>query len=185
MKIKLFAIGLFALLMVSIAGPSFTGRASAAVRTVPVASAPAAHNQAFCDRTCFLFDMGIAFFAIHHVYKKYQQGYYASGTSGRTKHIIAAGVVLLIAVNRLNAAYKRANESNSKTLHALVSPINALLGKAKGTYGTFNGKNGNVDPSTVDSSLQGLNSQSSQLGSQANGAGYNIKDISTPLPAGA
>lgn len=96
MKIKLFAIGLLALLMVGAAGPSFAGRASAAAPSAHVASATGSH-AAFLDKTRFLGDMGIAFWCIHHVYAKYKTGYYASGESGRAKHIIAAGVVLFIA----------------------------------------------------------------------------------------
>nr|MDQ2828784.1 hypothetical protein [Chloroflexota bacterium] len=118
MKIKLFAIGLLALLMVGAAGPSFAGRANAAAPSVHVASATQAQPAFFkFDRTRFLGDMGIAFWCIHHVYAKYKTGYYASGESGRAKHIIAAGVVLFIAYNRLSAAYKTANKSNSATLH--------------------------------------------------------------------
>ncbi len=185
MKIKLFAIGLLALLMVSAAGPSFAGRASAATPSAYVAAAPQA-QPAFSfpkfDRTRFLGDMGIAFWCIHHVYTKYKTGYYASGERDRTKHIIAAGVVLFIAYNRLEAAYKRANESNSKTLHALVSPINALLGKTRSTSTALKGGNFNT------TSVNDLNSTTSNVGKQANSDGYNIKDIQPPtsvLPAGA
>jgi len=105
---------------------------NAATPPAHVAAAPQA-QPAFLDRTRFLVDMGVAFWCIHHVYAKYKTGYYASGEKDRTKHIIAAGVILFIAYNRLQAAYKRANESNSKTLHALVAPINALLGKTNST----------------------------------------------------
>ncbi len=181
MKIKLFAIGLLAVLMVSIAGPSFAGRASAAAPAAHVASAPSAQSHAFFDRTRFLVDMGIAFWCIHHVYKKYQTGYYASGEQGRVKHIIAAGVILFIAYDRLKAAYKRANESNSKTLHVLASPINALLGKTQSSATAF--KSGNFS----NTSINDLNSTSSQIGSRANSNGYAIKDIQPPVgvPAGA
>ena len=186
MKIKLFAIGLLALLMVGAAGPSFAGRANAAAFAAApsayVASAPAA-RPAFSfpkfDRTRFLADMGVAFWCIHHVYTKYKTGYYASGEKGRTRHIIAAGVVLFIAYNRLQAAYKRANESNSKTLHALVAPINALLGKTNSTATALKGGNFNT------TSVNDLNSTTGTVGSQAGGAGYTIKDIPVGVPAGA
>ena len=180
MKIKLFAIGLLALLMVSAAGPSFAGRANAAAPSAHVASAPQAH-PAFLDKTRFLIDMGVAFWCIHHVYAKYKTGYYASGESGRVKHIIAAGVVLFIAYNRLQAAYKTANKSNSATLHKLVSPLNTLLGKTQSTATALKG-------GTADStSIQDLNNTTSQVGSQANSGGYTIKDIQPPVgvPAGA
>jgi len=75
-----------------------------AAPSVHVASVTGSH-AAFLDKTRFLGDMGIAFWCIHHVYAKYKAGYYASGASGRAKHIIAAGVVLFIAYNRLQAAY--------------------------------------------------------------------------------
>ncbi len=183
MKIKLFAIGLLALLMVGAAGPSFAGRVSAATPSAHVAAAPQA-QPAFSfpkfDRTRFLGDMGIAFWCIHHVYAKYKTGYYASGEKDRTRHIIAAGVVLFIAYNRLEAAYKRANESNSKTLHALVSPINALLGKTKSTATTLKG--GNFNTTSVDD----LNMTTSHVGSQAKDSGYTVKDIQpVGVPAGA
>ncbi len=182
MKIKLFAVGLLALLMVGAAGPSFAGRASAAAPSAHVAAAPQA-QPAFSfpkfDRTRFLADMGIAFWCIHHVYTKYKTGYYASGEKDRTKHIIAAGVVLFIAYNRLQAAYKRANESNSKTLHALVSPINALLNKTNSTATALKG--GAFNPTSVND----LNSTTSRVGSQANSGGYSVKDIPVGVPAGA
>ena len=178
MKIKLFAIGLLALLMVGAAGPSFAGRANAAAPSAHVASATGSH-AAFLDKTRFLIDMGVAFWCIHHVYTKYKSGYYASGESGRAKHIIAAGIVLFIAYNRLKAAYKRANESNSKTLHALVSPINALLGKTHSTATTL--KDGAFNTTSVND----LNSTTSTVGSQANSNGYSVKDIPVGVPAGA
>ncbi len=182
MKIKLFAIGLLALLMVGAAGPSFAGRANAAAPSAYVAAAPQA-QPAFSfpkfDRTRFLVDMGVAFWCIHHVYKKYETGYYGAHEPGRTKHIIAAGVVLFIAYNRLKAAYKRANESNSKTLHALVSPINALLGKTHSTATTL--KDGAFNTTSVND----LNSTTSTVGSQANSNGYSVKDIPVGVPAGA
>jgi len=180
MKIKLFAIGLLALLMVGASGPSFADWAGAAAPSAHVASATQSH-AAFLDKTRFLIDMGVAFWCIHHVYAKYKTGYYASGESGRAKHIIAAGIVLFIAYNRLQAAYKTANKSNSPTLHKLVSPLNTLLGKTQSTATAFKG--GNFDPKSVDD----LNSTTSQVGSQAHSGGYSIKDIQPPVgvPAGA
>lgn len=178
MKIKLFAIGLLALLMVSAAGPSFAGRANAAAPSAHVASATGSH-AAFLDRTRFLVDMGVAFWCIHHVYTKYKTGYYAVGEKGRTKHIIAAGVVLFIAYGRLKAAYKRANESNSKTLHALVAPIDALLNKTNSTATAL--KNGAFNTTSVND----LNSTTSAVGNQAGSAGYTVKDIPVGVPAGA
>ncbi len=196
MKVKLFAIGLLTVLMVSMASPSFAGRASAAsaasaiVTTAPVASAPAVQPAFFkFDRTRFLIDMGIAFWCIHHVYKNYTNHVYDSGASHRVTHLVAAGALLLIAYGRLKAAYNRANESNSKTLHVLVMPINGLLNKTQNIGNTLHGakSDGDVSPSTLTSSMEGLNSTTSQVGSMAGANGYAIKDIAPPtgVPAGA
>lgn len=178
MKIKLFAIGLFALLMVSIAGPSFAGRASAAVRTVPVASAPAAHPAIF-DKTRFLLHAGVAFFIIHHEYNRYKQGYFSAGTSGRVRHLVVAAAALAIGVHEAKVAYGIAKNSNSKTLQALASPFASLSTTMDGIRGKFAKGQGSA------SDITGLNSSVSSIGSTAGSNGYNIKDVSAPLPAGA
>jgi len=178
MKVKLFAIGLLTVLMVSLASPSFAGRASAAAPAAPVASAPAVH-PAFLDKTRFLLHAGAAFFIIHHEYKRYQQGYFNAGTSGRVRHLAVAALALVIAVHEAKVAYGIAQNSNSKTLHVLASPFNALATTADNIRGRFAKGQGSA------SDIANLNSSTSSIGSMASSNGVDIKDVSAPLPAGA
>src|SRR5579871_4670909 len=124
MKRRLLISIMLGALVFGVAAPAFAGPAEAA----PVGShAAAAHVQAHpaaFNRTKFVLHLGVAAFLIHYVYKKYKQG-----KLGRT-HIftdLKAAAALLFAYHELHAAYNDAQPSNSKTLHALASPINALL----------------------------------------------------------
>ncbi len=180
MKSKLIVLSLVAVLLTSVAMPSFAGRAHAAapVAVVHVASATNTH-PAFFDKTRFVVDMGVAYFCIHHVYKNYKRGLYNKGANDRLRHIIAAGVVLAIAYNRLHAAYTTANGSSSPTLHKLIAPLNAVLAKLHGQQSDLAG--GTLDTK----SFQGMYSSADSFGKTATSNGYLYHDISIPLPAGS
>jgi len=184
MKRALIVLGLLSALLVGAGAPSVSVRAHAAVPVAAVvAVAPLVNTTqtrpALFDKTRFLFDVGVAYFCIHHVIKNYRNGDYQSGAPGRVRHIAGAAIVLVIAYNRLQAAYKTANNSNSATLQHLVSPLNALIGRVNGTAASLRGDKYN------DSNLQGLNSAANGFSSLAGQNGYSIKDIATPLPAGS
>ncbi len=177
MKIKLFAVGLLALLLVGAAGPSFAGRANAAAPSAHVASATASH-AAFLDKTRFLAHAGIAFFAIHHEYRRYREGYFNSGAAHRVRNIATAAAVLLLGYHEAAVAYGIAKKSNSKTLHAFASPINALVSGMAAVRGRLTKRQFNA------SDLTNLNNQTfsiNNLGRQ-NGVG-SISDVSVPLPS--
>lgn len=134
-------------------------------------------HAAFFDKTRFLLHTGAAFFAFHHfVYKRYKEGGFASGAQGRTGNFIKAGIALLFSYHELKVAYGIANKSNSNLLHALVSPINALLGRFD--HARANLTKGNYNPSDIT----GLNDSVNNLGRQSSSNGYKITDVPVPVP---
>ena len=182
MKRSLIVLGLLAALLVGVVAPSVGSRAHAAVpSTAVVTDVPLANSvqtrPTLFDKTRFLIDLGVAYFCIHHVIKNYRNGVYQSGAPGRVRHIAGAAIALAIAYNRLRAAYKTANSSNSATLQRLVYPLNLLIGQVNGTYASLRGDK------YSDKDLQGLNNAANGFNYQANRSGYTIKDIATPLPA--
>ncbi|MBV9281102.1 MAG: hypothetical protein JOZ41_13555 [Chloroflexi bacterium] len=123
MKRRLLILTLLAALLSAVASP-LAGRVSAApaAQSHPVAVAPHSHAAAF-DKTRFVAHLAVAAFLIHYIYNKYKQG-----KLGRT-HIftdIKAAAAALIAYHELKVAYGIANGSKSKTLQAIVAPMNAL-----------------------------------------------------------
>ena len=179
MKSNLLNLSLLAALLVSVVAPSFSVRASAAVPAAPAITTPRTAPAIF-DKTRFLLHAGIAFFAIHHEYKRFQQGYFAAGAPHRVTNIIKAAAVLLIGVHEAKVAYGIAEKSKSRTLHALASPVHALATKMDAIRATFAKGQGSA------ADIQRLNTAASTLNSTAsrNGTGA-IKDISAPLPSGA
>lgn len=171
MKRTLIALALVAALLSSAVAPSFAGRANAASHT-------RAHAALF-DKTRFLLHAGIAFFAVHHVYKKYKAGAFNSGAPHRVRTIVANGALLLIGYHEAKVAYGIAEKSNSKTLHAVIAPLNALTASLGAIGAKF--KKGQYSSSDVTS----LESQTDSVGSVSSKAGYTITDHSVPLPSGS
>jgi hypothetical protein len=123
-----------------------------------------AHAAAF-DKTRFVAHLAVSAFLIHYIYKKYKEG-----KLGRL-HIftdIKAAAAALIAYHELKVAYGIAKGSNSKTLQALVAPINALTS----TAGTLASKLKRGDTSQISAA----NSQESTLSSVAGQNGFSYKD---------
>lgn len=105
-----------------------TGPTNAAIPAVRPASAAATHAE-FLERTRFLADLGLAYYAFHHfVYARYQNGGFSYGTRGRAANFVKAGIALLFAYNRMSAAEKIAAKSHSHLLHILASPLTLLVG---------------------------------------------------------
>lgn len=171
MKRTFIALALAATLLSGVLSPSLAGRASAA-------SHSRAHPAVF-DKTRFLIHAGVAFFAVHHVYKQFKAGSFKSGAPHRVRSIIANGALLLIGYHEAKVAYGIAQKSNSKTLQAVVAPLNALSNSLGAVGNKF--KKGQYSDSDVSS----LETQTSTVGSLASKGGYNITDRSVPLPSGA
>lgn len=179
MKRTLLILSLLTALLVSVAAPSFSPRASAAVTAAPAVTTPRTAPAMF-DKTRFLLHAGIAFFAIHHEYKRFQQGYFAVGAPHRVTNVIKAAAVLLIGVHEAKVAYGIAEKSNSTTLHALAAPFHALATKMDAIRAQFAKGQGSA------ADIQSLNTAASALNRTAstNGTGA-IKDVSAPLPSGS
>jgi len=152
-----------------------TGRASSSTPASP--SSPSTTSTPATTR--FLFHAGVAFFAVHHEYARYKAGDFASGAPHRTTRIITAAAVLLLGYHEAKSAYDVAEKSNSKTLHALASPINLLASELSTVHGRFSKGQFNA------TDLQMLNNSTNTIGSasRANGTGA-IKDVSATLPSG-
>jgi len=178
MKSKLIVLSLLAVLLTGLVSPSFAGHARAATVAAPVAGSVQT-RPAFFDKTRFVVDLGIAYFCLHHVYKNYKRGVYAPHATARIRHIIAAGLVLAIAYDRLHRAYVIANESSSPTLHKIVAPLNSLLNKLRGQQGDFASGNFN------DGAFKSMNSTADAVGGKATSNGFLFHDITVPLPGGA
>ncbi len=177
MRKHFIVLTLLVALLASVALPGFSGTAGAAA---PAAAPAAAHVQshaALFDKTRFLFDMGVAVFAFHHfVYNRYKAGAFKKGASGRVRHIVEAGLALAFAFYEVHKAYGIAKSSNSKTLHALVAPINALGNQFNKLGAKFHGG------SYSDSDVNSLNSATNGVQSQSSKAGYKIIEKSIPIP---
>jgi len=172
---RLLTLGLLAALLVGALTPAVAGRARAAT---PAIAAPRAH-AAVLDRSRFLFHAGVAFFAVHHEYARYKAGDFAAGAPHRVTRIVVAAAVLLLGYHEAKSAYDVAEKSNSKTLHALASPINLLASELSTVHSRFS--KGQFNPTD----LQMVNNSTSTISnaSRTNGTGA-IKDVTAPLPSG-
>ncbi len=171
MKKLLLTVVLAAVLLVGAIVPSFAGRASASSQTQ-------SHAAAF-DKTRFALHLGVAFFAVHHVYQKYQAGAFNKNAPHRVRSIFANGAVLLIGYHEAKVAYGIAQGSNSKTLQAVIAPLNALTNSLhtvgnKLNHGQFQAGD-----------MAALNGQTNLVGSASSRAGYSVKDRPMTMPSGA
>jgi hypothetical protein len=172
-------LGLLAALLLAVAAPWCAGRTSAAAPAAPVATSAQTH-AAFADKIRFLAHAGIAFFIIHHEYRRYKQGYFSAGDPHRVRHLVVAAAALLIAVHEARKAYDIAQKSHSKTLHVLASPFASLAATIDGIRSKFAKGQGNAaDLAQLNSTADGINSTA---GSDGFGA---IKDVPAPMPSGA
>ncbi|HLJ66044.1 MAG TPA: hypothetical protein VKX16_01630 [Chloroflexota bacterium] len=175
MKRAILSLALVIGLLSAVVMGSGSAGSGVAVQSVQAASAPNAPAH-FFDKTRFLAHMGIAYYAFHHwVIIPWQHHQFNSGAPHRTSTIVKAGIATLFAYHEAHVAYDIANKSNSKLLHALVSPINKLLSLA----GSVGNKLKKGQYSTSD--LSNLSSSVSSVGTAAAKNGYTIKDIVTPI----
>jgi hypothetical protein len=141
--------------------PAFGAVSAAAKPATPTASV------AKFDKTKFVFDVGTASYAIHHfIYAPYKAGK-LHGFKAYAKAAAAAA----FAINRLHAAYKIANSGNSKLLHAIVSPLNALIAALTKV------KSGITHGNT--SAIPAANSNLGALSSAASRGGAPFSDVPT------
>jgi hypothetical protein len=143
----------------------------------PATRTHAAAPSHFFDKTRFVLHMGLAYYAFHHwVINVYKSGGFKSGSSHRVGNIVKAGIATLFAYHEVKTAYDIANKSSSKTLHALVAPLNALMGEANKVGTSL--KKGNYS----DSDVSALTNSVSSFGTDAAKAGYGIKDVPIKIP---
>ena len=173
MKSKLIVAGLMAALLAGVVAPSFARRARAAAPSPPAVTSVQA-PPAILDKTRFLLHVGAAYFAFHHFvwarYKKHQLDLHHKA------NLIKAGLALLFAYHELKVANGIATKSHSKLLHALVSPLNALMGKDDSVGNQL--KSGKLDAS----GLQDVNKSVDALQARAASNGLTIKDVPVPVP---
>lgn len=168
MKRTLLAITLVLALCAGVLAPSVAQ---------PAAASTSHAHPMFLDKTRFVLHMGFAYFAFHHfVWNKYKAGAFKSGASGRTANIIKAGIALLFAYHEVKVAYGIAKGSSSKTLQALVAPLDKL-GATMSALGT-KFKKGQYS----DSDLTSLNTQANNFQSGAGKNGYGFQDKTVPVP---
>src|SRR5690242_21080147 len=123
MKRRIIVLALMGSLLIGVLSPAAAGRVSAAPERSQVAAVHTQAHAAAFDKTRFVAHLAVSAFLIHYIYKKYKEG-----KLGRF-HIftdLKAAAAALIAYHELKVAYGIAKGSNSKTLQALVAPINAL-----------------------------------------------------------
>ena len=180
MRRTILALILSAMLVVGIAGPSNASAlpAASAHTAAGIITLPAVHtasHPALFDKSRFLLHMGFAYYAFHHfVYARYKSGGFASGASGRTGNFVKAALALVFTYHELKVSYDIANKSSSGVLHAVVSPLNALLGKVNNVHDQLKGNK--LDASAMDD----LNSSTSSLTSTAKSSGLAINEVAPP-----
>ncbi len=165
MKLRGTILLLIGALLLGVLSPTVAREASAATQHNQVAAVHTQAHAAAFDKTRFLAHLAVAAFLVHYIYKKYK-----AGSLGRT-HIftsIKAAVAALLAYHEMKKAYDIAKGSNSKTLQAVVAPINALTG----TLSSMSSKLKHGDTSQVSTA----NSQQATLQSTAGKNGYSYQD---------
>jgi hypothetical protein len=179
MRRKFVMLGLLAALLLAVVSPSCAGRTSAAAPAAPGATSSQTH-AAFLDKTRFLLHAGAGFYAFHHfVWARYKNGGFSASDPHRKSNIVKAALALLFAYHEFKVAYGIANKSSSKTLHALVAPLNKLGGSVNAVYTKLKGGQ------YSDTDIESLNDNVSAFGKLSGSNGVDIKDRAVPLPGAA
>jgi hypothetical protein len=145
-----------------------------------VAAAPADHvaaPPAFLDKTRFVTDLGVAYYAFHHfIWNRYE----AHELNMHHKaNLLKAGIAGLFAYNRLMAAYYIASTGNSALLHNLVAPLSELTARAQVMGEKL--KSGQLDTS----SIMEFNSSANSFQQAAHNNGFAFQDRAVPVPGAA
>jgi hypothetical protein len=176
MRHKFVMLGLLAALLLAVVSPSCAGRTSAAAPAVPGATSGQTH-AAFLDKTRFLLHAGAGFYAFHHfVWARYKNGGFSASDPHRKSNIVKAALALLFAYHEFKVSYNIANKSNSRTLHALVAPLNKLGGSVNTVYTKLKGGQ------YSDTDIQSLNDNINSFGKVSASDGMTIKDRAVPVP---
>lgn len=155
MKKKLLALALTLALFVGAVGPS----------------------AAIFDKTRFVTDLGVAYFAFHHwVWKPYKAGAFAAGAPHRTKALVKAGLAMLFAANRVQAANNLAHKSKSPLLQKLAGSVDSMQSAFLGLGQRL--KSGNFDAKNVEDANGALGS----VDAGATNAGLKVKDVPVAIP---
>ncbi len=134
-------------------------------------------SKALFDKTRFVADLGMAFYAFHHwVWNPYKAGSFQSGAPHRTKSLVKGGLALLFAVNRVKAANRIAHTSKSPLLHKLASSLDAMQDKFSSVGQRLKG--GQFD----QKSIEDVNDTVSDVGSGAAQAGAPVHDVPVAIP---
>lgn len=170
MKRNILIFGVLVALLMGVLSPVAAERVNAAPVQSHAAAVHVQSHPAVFDKTRFVLHLAVAAFLIHYIYKKYKEG--------KLSHFhfitdIKAGAAALLAYHELHVAYNIAKGSKSKTLHVLVSPINAIVNglhaaASKLTHGDTSG-------------VTALNGQVGSFANLAKREGYAFKDVA---PAG-
>ena len=176
MRHKFVMLGLLAALLFAVVSPSLAGRTSAAAPAAPAATSSQTH-AAILDKTRFLLHAGAGFYAFHHfVWARYKNGGFSASDPHRKGNIVKAALALLFAYHEFKVAYGIAYKSNSKTLHALIAPLNRLGGAVNTVYTRLKGGQ------YSDADIQSLNNNVNSFGRLSASDGYTIKDRAVPVP---
>jgi hypothetical protein len=113
------------------------------------------------------------------VWARYKNGGFSASDPHRKSNIVKAALALLFAYHEFKVAYGIANKSSSKTLHALVAPLNKLGGSVNAVYTKLKGGQ------YSDTDIESLNDNVSAFGKLSGSNGVDIKDRAVPLPGAA
>jgi hypothetical protein len=169
MRRRLLILTILAALVFGVTAPTLAGKANAAPAGSHAAAVHSQSHPAAFDKTKFVAHLGVAAFLIHYIYKKYKQG-----KLGRT-HIftdVKAAAAGLFAYHELRVAYNTAKNSNSKTLHVLIAPINGLINAVNSAVSKL--KHGDT------SGINSLNTDTATLSTTASANGFAFKDTTPP-----
>jgi hypothetical protein len=124
-------------------------------------------------KTKFIVNAGLAFGAFHrYILKPYRAGSFRKGAPGRKTAFVKAGVAGLFAYNRLKAARKDAQASDS--LRPLVDRMDRAIRQLKSL--ATNLKGGSLSPGA----LLGVGAGIAGITGAAKSLGVNVKDRTPP-----
>ena len=132
---------------------------------------------ALFDKTRFVADLGLGFFAFHHwILKPYQEGKFAAGSPGRVGAIAKGALAALFVLREVRAAEKIAHTSKDPLLQKLDASLAGLSGSFTSLGQKF--KAGQVDENAISS----VNDSTTSLSTSAASGGLAIKDLPVKVP---
>jgi hypothetical protein len=128
------------------------------------ANCPQTQSAPF-DKTKFVFHAGLGFGAFHHfIYRPFKSGGFASGTPGRVRRLIEAGLATAFTVHELRLA-KRDAEANPTLCRLVAAPLDAAAASLQRLAGPVrSGQVSGSDLDQVNDSIDQAQRGSSQAG---------------------